>query len=108
MKKLSCEQNDMTDPINNTVENYLYPVPQQDFATLKEWLHEVRATPSLPSKWDDEEFVLWVKNLWFTCWQDVLGYLRRGNLQDKFFAWGTGKYWCSGGRCTLAERPINE
>lgn len=89
-----------------SLENYLYPLPEQSFESLKEWLHEIRASDSVKSKWDEEEFILWVKNLWFICWQDAISYLRKHNLEDKMFAWGIGKYWDDNGLCAMAKREI--
>lgn len=86
-------------------EKYLYPTPEQSWESLKEWMSEIRKHPNeIKCPWDEEELKLWIMNLWFTCWGDVLSYIQRRNLKDKLFAWGIGKYWCEKGNCTLAER----
>lgn len=94
--------------LNNTVERYLHPIPEQSWESLKEWIHEVRASKPIPSKWDEEEFKLWMMHLWISCWQDVLSFLKRKNLEDNIFSLGAGKWWDKNGLCDFAERVINE
>lgn len=87
-------------------EKYLYPIPDQRFESLTEWLHEVRASTPVPCTWDDEEKRLWIKNLWFACWFDVQSYIERNRLWDRLFGFGIGKWWSANGNCTMAERAI--
>jgi hypothetical protein len=93
--------------MSEVTEKYLYPIPEQSWGSLVSWIRDIRKFQSvIPCPWDEEEYELWMRNLWFSCWKDVHAFIEKKGLKDRMFAWGIGKYWSENGNCTMAVRIV--